>query len=300
MPSFFFICLTILIITSQRLAADETTSTNPPAEQPWTLEQVTNVLRELEVTWEQSPRQYRSQVNHLLASVPDNPHAHKILFAGLPKHPLPYDDAVRMRRTTSLVLTKWGYLYNIATDDLYSGCALETWEALASMVGWMRIQIMPDYQWHEPLEAKFTTMAEKEQARLDRIRKSTELITGVVTEEEVGRRHDMDYFQLSLRNLVKTWEKFRLSDIRYFAASLPPDERKRFLDKIKELARSDEEEAKRLDEPIPVVRPGLPVEFARSHASRLQPHARKQFLDMAKKEADYTEEELKILDVPYE
>ncbi|MCL1921583.1 MAG: hypothetical protein FWG50_11030 [Kiritimatiellaeota bacterium] len=61
--------------------------------------------------------------------------------------------------------------------------------------------------------------------------------------------------QRSLRYPCEQWSWSMIDEIRRFAAKMPPDERKRFLDQIKKLARSDEEEAKRLDEPIPVKRP---------------------------------------------
>ena len=66
--------------------------------------------------------------------------------------------------------------------------------------------------------------------------------------DEITKKNQESFYQNELR-LICDNLKHERGAIRAFAATLPPDERKQFLDKIKELARSDEEEAKRLDEP---------------------------------------------------
>ena len=294
MQSFFFICLTILIITSQRLVADDVTdlpSRAPmgkvPPTPPWTFAQITNLLREIEATWEQSPGVHDSQVGKVAYSRPDEPHAFKILFAGISKLPLSSPEIDTQMRIYQLC-SKWRTLSKLA-DSLSLRNEPETWETLASMVGWVRRQIIPDYQ---PSGGIRNSMILRETEQERRIRF-----------EEDGRRLAMDSFQRSLRDIERSWASVPISRICHLASKMPPDERKQFLDKIKELARSGEEEAKLIEETMEQLRPprpGIPVAQARSHASRLQPHARKQFLEKVKEKSDYTEEELKILDAPYE
>ena len=297
MQSFFLICLMVLALLPQRLAADDVTALpsrvptgKVPLTPPWTFAQITNLLREVELTWEQSPGVHDTQIHKVARSRPDEPHAFKMLFEGISKLPLlsPETDA---EERIYQVCSKWRTL-SVLADSLSLHNDPETWETLASMVGEVRQQIIPDYQRHvmPRYDMNMRLPGETEQQRQERLTR---------LKEEVQKAYESSY-QDSLRDVAKSWTRITINRVCHLAVKMPPDERKQFLDKIKELARSDEEEAKLVEETMAQVRPGIPVTYARSHASRLTPVARKQFLDMAKKEADYTKKELEILDAPYE
>ena len=285
MRAFIVINLTFLISAGQWLvSSDVLAAPVPPDVQAWTSVQITNTLQEVEEIWKEPSDAYLVLVERILQLMPNEPHALKALLKGISNLPISPAET-GMTEADKRLTVKWNVLSRLASHALLRN-EPATWEALASMVGGARLQIVKDYhpsfQWDSRIDPR-----ETEQERGARM-------------EENDRKYAMDSFQSRLSDIDRKWGFSFVDRINNLAFKMPSDARKQFLDKIKELARSDEDEAKLLDKPIPVERPGLPVEFARSQAAHLPPVARKKFLDSAKKGADYTEEELKILDAPFE
>ena len=278
-------CLICFVILSQRLIADDAPVINPFAMQACISAQVTNALQEVKAIWEEPSDAYISQANRILNLKPNDPQALRMFFTGISDIPLPLAGTdFKEMRTQAMI--KWKTLYDLAFWNPSLGKEPETWESLATMVGWVRQQIVPDFT---PSGGMMYSMILRETEQERRTR-----------QEEEGRKLAMSSFQRSLRDIVKRWA-FIHDDIRHLAAKMPPDERKQFLNKIKELARSDEEEAKRLDEPVVSEKVKYPsVEVMRNFLSRLPPDRRKQRLEEIRQESDYTEEQLKELDAPYE
>jgi len=173
-------------------------------------------------------------------------------------------------------------LMDIAPSSLLE--TAETYQSLAGFIGEVRMNIVPDFG---PLGKGnyYTYTGEKDALFYLR-----------------NWCYALQTHQHDLQNVCRSWNGFMIKyRIRDFANEMPPDERKQFLDKIKELARSDAEEAKLLDTPIaPVKITFAPVEMEREFLSKLPPEQRKQEIDRAKRESDYTAEQLKQLEAPFE
>jgi len=243
MRTFIFIFLSTFFLPSQWLVADDIADIvarngvvgKDPAPQTWTSAQITNALREIEASWEKSPRECSKMVSRILRAKPDEPHALKILFIGVSRLPVPSAEE-NVAAMWEPLFFKWEILIGLARftplcDDF------ETWEGVASMVGWVRSQVIPNYQRQmiliNPLGFS-TTQTEQEQEEIL---------------QEHNQKKAMNNCQKELRNIIGQWST-PVDRIRTLAAKMPPDERKLYLDKIKELARSDEEEAKLLDAPV--------------------------------------------------
>jgi len=234
--------LSTFFLPSQRLVADDIADIvarngvvgKEPAPQTWTSAQITNALREIEVSWAQSPRECSEMVSRILRAKPDEPHALKILFTGVSRLPVPSTEENVVAMWDSLYY-KWRMLSSLADDTPLRNDS-ETWEGVASMVGWVRSQIIPNYQRQmiliNPLGFS-TTQTEQEQEEIL---------------QEHNQKKAMNNCQKELRNIIGQWST-PVDRIRTLAAKMPPDERKRYLDKIKVLAHSDEEEWKILEAP---------------------------------------------------
>jgi len=234
-----FIFLLTFFLPSLRLVADDIAGIvarngvvgKDPAPQTWTSAQITNALREIEVSWEQSPCTCCETVYQILRAKPDEPHALKILFTGVSKLPVPSAE-----ENFISLFYKWKMVNRLA-DETPLRHDSEIWEGVASMVGWMRSQIIPNYQRQQPDEARLMNVKtdQEHQAALHEIQK-------------IAR----NTCQQEMRNMIGLWST-PVDRIRTLAAKMTPDERKRYLDKIKELAYSDEEEAKLLDAPLSLI-----------------------------------------------
>ena len=190
--------------------------------------------------------------------------------------------------STGRIQRKWGMLRELSESVPALKTSAQTWFEVAAVLGDFRAQLIPGYTVPKRRRITFEeTDAEKKAIR------------------EENRKQELEswyqgrlrmYFDFENNNLETTLEA-----IRVCARSLPLDERKPFIDKIKKLARSGAEEAKLLDtplEPEKVIYP--PVDRTRRFISRMTPEQRAQYLERARRESNYTEEELKILEAPYE
>ena len=292
MRTFIFIFLSTFFLPSQRLMADDIADIvarngvvgKEPAPQTWTSAQITNALREIEASWEESPHECSKTVSRILRAKPDDLHALKILFTGVAKLPVPSAEE-NVEAMWDSLLCKWKILIGLARftplcDDF------ETWEGVASMVGWMRSQIIPNYQRQQPDKARLMN-AKTDQEHQEAL-------------HDYSQKIAMNKCQQELRNILGQWST-PVDRIRRLAAKMPPDERKRYLDKIKELARSDEEEAKRLDAPVvPTKIIYAPVAVERYYLSQMPPEQRQREIEIARRESTYTEEEMKALEAPYD
>ena len=289
MRTFILVGLTILPLAVQWLIADDAlTVTNlPVVAQAWTAEQITNTLRKVEAVWAQPPDAYISQADKILRLMPDEPHARKMLFMGISGFPLSLPGA-DMKATAQRLEIKWRAMFHLAGHTSLRDDA-EARETLASMVGWARLQIIPDYQPYRSIRYNVVGTMLTEEERRARM-------------EEQDRRSAINEFQRSLRDTVRDWESFFVPSVCRLASKMPPDGRKRFLDRIKELARSDETEAKLLiEETVKLRHIGMGDEHARKFVvAAWFPEQRKQKLDEIKAKSDYTEEELEFLEELFE
>ena len=278
-----FIYLTIFFLFSQRLLSDDAPVIGSMVK-TWTFEQITNTLREVKEIWEEPSDAFISQSDRILRLKPDDPQALRAFFAGVSELSLS-SDKTDLRISGSQLQVKWRTMSHLADFVPPLGNEPETWEMLAVMVGLVRPQITPNYQ---PLGKALNwieTPGEDHQAKIDANRKKIA----------------MDYFQARLRDIERSWTNIPINRIRHLASKMHLDERKQFLDKIKELARSDEEEAKQLDEPIVLEKVKYPsVEVMRRFLSRMSPDKRKQTIEVIRQKSDYTEEQIKLLEASFE
>jgi hypothetical protein len=210
----------------------------------------------------------KNELQHLLTHV-----------CSLPVQPNLEDSCNRLRK-------KWRMIWELSqyVPDLTTSA--KTWLEVATGIGEMRGQCIPGYV--HPPESRWVFNWRKTKAENQASR-------------EAYRKKDLESWYQSALLLICDNLKGEIKAIRTFAASLPPDERKQFLDKIKELARSDDEEAKLLDEPIvPKKVPYPPVADMREFLSHMSPDKRKQTIEAIKQESDYTKEQIKLIEAPFE
>jgi hypothetical protein len=195
---------------------------------------VTNALREIEASWEKSPRMCYEKISRLCQTKPDDP-ALKILFSGLSKLPIPSAEE-NVEAMWDPLFYKWKILLKLADCPSLRN-EPETWEGVASMVGWVRLQIIPKHQRQEPDKAGLFAKTEQERQK---------------ALHDYAQKIAMNNCQQEMASIVERWNsrsRLLINRIRRIASQMPPDERKQFLDKIKEMAGSDDEEAKFLDAP---------------------------------------------------
>jgi len=246
MRTFAFIFLLTFPFFAQRLVADDiadivarngVVGKEPakPAPQTWTSVRITNVLQKITESWEQSPRTAYGMIVHQNIQIgAAESDSLKMLFKGISDLPVPLAQADAEAMQEPLFLKERMLFYLIYNTPLHNDP--DAWTNVAVFVGWVRPQIIPNYQRHGR-GLNGVTLGETEEVRNTRIR-------------ENGRKIAMDNCQQKMANIVEHWSSpLPIRCIRTLASKMPPDERKRYLDKIKELARSDEEEAKRLDAP---------------------------------------------------
>jgi len=183
--------------------------------------------------------------------------------------------------------TKWGMLQDLAWSQALKTSA-QTWFEVAAVLGDFRSQLIPGYT--GPTKRRLTFDETKEEKKAIR---------------EENRKQELEsWYQGSLR-MYFDYENSNLNPtleaIRVCAQSLPPDERKPFIDRIKKLARSGAEEAKLLDTPrLPTRVTYPPVDIQRYHLSHMLPEHRQRELEKVRRDSDYTEEQLKELEAPYD
>jgi len=298
MRTFIFIFLSTFFLPSQRLVADDIVDIvarngvegKEPAPQTWTSAQITNALREIEVSWEKSPRECSKMVSRILRAKPDEPHALKILFTGVSKLPVP---SAEENRATNWEKDPLFFKWVMLTALMDNSCLHDdpkTWQGMASMVGWVRPQIIPNYQQQMTYrQPPGLLLAQTEQERQDILREYTQ-------------KSAMDNCQRQMRDIVVRWSHSPLIRIRTLASKMPSDERKQFLDKIKALARSGTDEATYLDLPIELENCGRhpSVHFMRVILSTMPVEQRQSFINNLKEASAYNEEDLKALEAPYE
>ncbi|MCL1920400.1 MAG: hypothetical protein FWG50_04865 [Kiritimatiellaeota bacterium] len=287
----------VCMITACAIAAVEPMHTAVPAETGFS--SLASILSSVDALWEKRPStcfryiDYIAEAMNNLAAYGVAPEGAVVLLEedipSLFEHICRLPVQPNLENSGFRVYEKWRMLGALSRQIAALKNSKQTWLGMATEIGSIRAQIIPGYNY------------EPRRLNISDVRKTkTEMLA---MQEENDRKNFEAQYQGRLRLICHNLES-TIENIRRFAASLPPDERKLFLDKIKELARSDEGEAKLLDEPaepFPPYRAGrISAEVARIIASRASPDARKQFLDKIKAESGYTEEELKILDAPFE
>ncbi|MCL1920401.1 MAG: hypothetical protein FWG50_04870 [Kiritimatiellaeota bacterium] len=283
MRTLVFSSLFVFALISRLAAAGDA----PAPKQIWTAAQITNVLREVEASWEESPRLCNGKVNPIcqLYSHAD-PHALKTLLEGISKLPVPLAEmGVEVETRRNQLLFKWKMLEELARFTPLCNDS-DAWEHLASMVGWVRAQIIPDYQPQAADPLPFILDPNNPEHQ-DRIR-------------DRRQKRVMDQCQHLMPSIVWQWNTL-VDRIRRLADKMPPGERERFLGRIKDLARSDAEEARRLDAPVvPEKLKYPPVDSYRYFLSKSSPEQREKAIEKARRESNYTEEQLRVLEAPYD
>ena len=197
----------------------------------------------------------------------------------LPIQPNLEDSSFRLQQ-------KWMMIEQLSRCTPAMKTSGRTWLDLAEVMGNIRDQILPGYEFQNTLFNVIDTTKTK---------------TQIQAMQDANRRKNFESHYQGMLHQISSNFKWGINETRKFAQSLPPDERKPFLNKIKELARSGTEEEKLLDTPIvseKVLYP--PVERTRLFIFRMSPEQREQYLEKVKRESNYTEEELKALEAPYE
>ena len=283
-----FIFIGLLTFLSWQTAAGDL----PAAmQETWTFAQITNALREVEASWEKSPRTGYEIVCQIVNAKPDEPLALKTLLLGISQLPVPSMEE-NLEAMWEPLFFKWKTLEELARFTPL-GNASGTWEHLASMVGWVRPQIIPDYRAQtvgrslsmNGIFADRTSQAYQEHLAMLR---------------DIQRKRAIFKCQDQMEHIMWSW-RLPVDRIRGLATKMPPEERRQYLDRIKELAHSDEEEAKLIDTPIMPEKTIYPsVDAMRYFLSNVTPEKRAQEIEKARRESNYTEEQLKELEAPYD
>ena len=193
---------------------------------------LTNVFVTLDTLWKDNPQEWVSYVGKLRnfdtsIGITLSKEEFQVLFTHICRLPVRFDG-----ETGTLRLNNRQSMIGHFSSDKELKHFPWIWLGMAEMIGGVRSQLSSD--WDFLWDRVNGTKMYKEPSPL-------------VANQDPHER----FFQLTLRFICKyDWRERRIKDVRAFAQTLPPDERKQFLDKIKELARSDEEEAKLLDTPI--------------------------------------------------
>ncbi len=192
---------------------------------------ITNAMPEIQALWPEQPQAYTECVKHAVDVLAGAPACESVtqavrrVFASVCKISTPADREDRpslLRMKCGLIL--WCLNAPAIRDDV------STWFDIASVVGEVRLQIIPDYQAQRRLN-------------LDRASTLTEAKEAIAEDRE---REAVHRWQLELVVTDRCLSMFLARNIKDLVSKMDASQRKQVVEKIRQLARLNDEESHEL------------------------------------------------------